>query len=70
MSESKNTAGGKQAGLATSVIRVRHRENATWQGDIFWAEENRSEEFRSMLEMIHLIDSALDEAPAKKKERE
>ncbi len=52
----------QQAGLATFVIRIRHRENSTWQGDIFWAEENRSEEFRSMLEMVHLIDSALDAA--------
>lgn len=52
--------GGSEPTLATFVVRILHRENATWQGEIFWAEENRTEKFRSMLEMVRLIDSALE----------
>lgn len=30
-------------------------------GQVIWAEENRKEHFRSALELIKLIDSAMDE---------
>lgn len=44
----------------TFVVRVRHRQNATWQGEVLWAEENETQNFRSVLELIKLIDNALD----------
>lgn len=45
--------------LATFVIHVKYRQNSTWQGDIFWAEKQEKIYFRSALEMLKLIDSAL-----------
>ncbi len=41
------------------LIVVRDNQQETWQGTIEWVEQNRKESFRSALEMIKLIDSAL-----------
>ena len=51
----------KSGELATFVIHVKYRQNSTWQGDIFWAEKQEKVYFRSALEMLKLIDSALDQ---------
>lgn len=44
---------------ATFVVQVQFRQNATWQGTIQWLEEKESRKFRSLLEMIKLMDEAL-----------
>lgn len=54
----------KSGELATFVIHVKYRQNSTWQGDIFWAEKQEKCNFRSALEMLKLIDSALDSTEA------
>ena len=41
------------------VVRVQHCENATWQGTVVWAEKNITKQFRSALELLKLMDSAL-----------
>lgn len=46
---------------ATFIINIQYRENATWQGKIVWADKNKTQYFRSALEMMKLIDSALNE---------
>lgn len=46
---------------ATFVVQVQYRQNATWQGRVVWAEKNEAKQFRSALELIKMIDSALDE---------
>ena len=43
----------------TFIVRVDHCENETWQGRVTWAEENKSEHFRSTLELIKLMDRAI-----------
>ena len=43
----------------TFEIAVRFRQNATWQGQITWAEKNLKQNFRSVLEMLRLMDEAL-----------
>ena len=43
----------------TFIVQVQYRQNATWQGQVVWAEENRKEYFRSALELLKLIDSAM-----------
>lgn len=48
-----------EKGKGTFVIKVLNTQNATWQGTIDWLEGNRSEAFRSALELIKLVDSAL-----------
>lgn len=44
---------------ATFVLKVLYRNNASWQGSVKWIEENREEHFRSVLELLWLIDSAV-----------
>lgn len=53
----------------TFVVHVYHCENATWQGEVVWAEQNRTQKFRSALELLKLMDSALEE-PEKQEEQE
>lgn len=43
----------------TFVIRVVNTQKATWQGTITWMDGKKTESFRSALEMIRLMDSAL-----------
>lgn len=43
------------------IVDVMCRENATWQGEILWVDQNKQCSFRSALEMLKLIDGALDE---------
>ena len=45
----------------TFEISVRFRQNATWQGQILWAEKNLTQNFRSVLEMLKLMDEAITE---------
>lgn len=65
---------GGQSGLeeqrgrcATFEIRVLFRQHASWQGSVIWVEGRSEECFRSALELILLINSALggtEEEPA------
>ena len=43
----------------TFVVKIEYCQNETWQGKVVWAEENRTERFRSMLELIKLMDEAM-----------
>ncbi len=45
--------------LATLSMRILFRQNSSWQGSLYWCEERRDESFRSVLELLLLIDSAL-----------
>ena len=44
----------KQGELGTFVVHISHNENATWQGEIVWAERNKKQKFRSALELLKL----------------
>lgn len=44
---------------ATFCVYVQYRQNATWQGVLCWVEKDKDVEFRSVLELIVLIDNAL-----------
>ena len=46
--------------LGTFVIRVQHRQNSSWQGRITWMDKNKTVCFRSVWELIKLVDGALD----------
>lgn len=45
--------------LATFAVRILFRQNASWQGSIIWLEGEMEQSFRSVLELILLMDSAL-----------
>ena len=39
---------------------AHHFSDGTWQGSVTWVEEQREQHFRSALELLKLIDGALD----------
>ena len=49
----------KKGEAATFVVRILFRQNASWQGSVTWLEGNQEEYFRSVLELIYLMDTAL-----------
>ena len=52
----KNTKGK----MGTFYLRILYRRNASWQGQIIWAESGEKNSFRSTLELMYLLDSVLD----------
>ena len=46
--------------LGSFVIRVQQRQNSSMQGRLTWIEKNKTVYFRSVWEMIRLIDSAVE----------
>ena len=44
----------------TFIINVKCRQNRTWQGTVKWIEGQNEVPFRSALELIKLIDSAME----------
>ena len=49
----------QQGKRATFALKVLFRQNASWQGSVTWLEGGREESFRSVLELVLLMDSAL-----------
>ena len=45
----------------TFVVHVVSQENATWQGQVTWLDEKETRSFRSMLELIKLMDAAMEQ---------
>ncbi|WP_455682702.1 hypothetical protein [Thomasclavelia sp.] len=50
----------------TFIIDIKDCKNETWQGSLSWVQGKRSENFRSALELIKLIDSAVSKNDDKK----
>ena len=50
----------KHGDLGTFIVRVQHRQNSSWQGRITWMEKDKTINFRSVWEMVKLIESAVD----------
>ena len=44
---------------ATFYIKVLFRQNTSWQGTVKWAETGQEEAFRSVLELLLMMDSAM-----------
>ena len=57
--ESAEAAETERAALATFQTQVLFRQNASWQGNLLWAEKQMDARFRSVLELVRLMDSAL-----------
>lgn len=50
----------KQKNTRTFRLKIMDQQNGTWQGSVTWVEEQREQHFRSALELLKLIDGALD----------
>ena len=46
---------------ATFNIQVKFRQNASWQGSIQWMEGKKTQNFRSVLELLKLMDEAVSQ---------
>ena len=44
----------------TFVVHVNNVENDTWQGQVTWADRDEKISFRSAIELMSIIDSALN----------
>ncbi len=51
----------QKGSMATFVVHVKYRQHSTWQGEVVWAEKNEKQTFRSALELLKLIDNALED---------
>lgn len=58
-SDSWKTRGTNVGQLATFQITVLFRRNSSWQGSVTWLESEKQIAFRSVLELLLLIDGAL-----------
>lgn len=45
----------------TFLVKILHRQEATWQGSVTWIEQQKTKSFRSALELLKMIDGVLDE---------
>lgn len=52
-------AGSRKGERGTFVIRILFRQHTSWQGSIVWLEGGGEQTFRSVLELILLMDGAL-----------
>ncbi len=50
----------KPGQVATFAVKILFRQNASWQGSVTWLEGKQEQSFRSVLELILLMGSALD----------
>ena len=53
-----------QEAIATFKVKVLFRQGASWQGKLSWTEGEKEESFRSALELVKLMDSALPQPTA------
>ncbi len=62
--EARETKPGEPV-MATFRVDVMFRQNASWQGNLIWLDKKQESQFRSVLELIMIMDGALQ---AEKKE--
>ena len=48
----------------TFVVKILFRQNASWQGSVVWQEGGREQSFRSVLELLLLMETAINQEKA------
>ena len=43
----------------TFIVKIMNQQKSTWQGSVTWVEEQKTEYFRSALELIKMMDEAM-----------
>ena len=62
LNSSFHRSGTQKGLLATFELQILFRQHSSWQGVILWKEQQRKENFRSVLELVSLMDSVLRSA--------
>lgn len=47
-------------GTQTFLVHIIENQNATWQGNVTWLNQEKTKNFRSLLELIKLMDESVD----------
>lgn len=55
----KNTEKEKMESTPTFLVEIKSCKNQSWQGRLTWIEKNQSTNFRSALELMKIMDSAV-----------
>ncbi|MCI8950235.1 MAG: hypothetical protein HFG49_09355 [Lachnospiraceae bacterium] len=53
----------------TFLVHIVESQNATWQGNVTWLNQEKTENFRSLLELIKLMDAAVDHESHEEEEK-
>ena len=53
----------------TFIVKVDYCQNESWQGRVTWAEKNRTLHFRSALELMRIMDDALNKENTNREEK-
>lgn len=51
---------GKMNKNSSFLVEIKGEDNKTWQGKVTWLNKDKTEYFRSALELIKLIDSTME----------
>lgn len=57
--EEERPVAARKGERATFELKILFRQHTSWQGTVVWKERRQEQSFRSVLELIHLMDSAL-----------
>ena len=45
--------------IGTFLLFVKFRQNATWQGEVYWVEQDKKNFFSNMLDFVKIVDGAI-----------
>lgn len=51
----------------TFIIEIKSTQHESWQGVITWVDESKTKSFRSALELMRMLDSAIQNEDKEKK---
>ena len=51
----------KRTKKQTFVVEIIDHQKRTWQGQIYWVQGDKKISFRSVMELLHLMDSVIIE---------
>jgi len=43
----------------TFLVKIKYRQNSSWQGSVQWVEGGKTQNFKSCLELMRLMDLAV-----------
>ena len=55
----KSVRGAVQMKKGTFILEINDTQNQSWQGQIEWVQGRKKENFRSLMELLRLIDSVV-----------
>lgn len=52
----------QKVGGADFLVKIVFRQNASWQGEVHWLNNNKKKHFRSFLELTMLLNQCMEES--------